>query len=174
MKTRSVALLCGVVVLLSAYVLSYCRLVSRGFIKESGRDQHILFPAWSRVAFYPAAKTVRFLDLLNFRREYTGTWVSTDKTFPYRITLDSVAFDTASGQATVDGISSSVTLRDMSHHLYREPFRNPIMEFSGTDGWYLYFKNAAQLSLFVPTGPWKDHSRPTRSILLSKVTASHA
>jgi hypothetical protein len=160
--------LCVVLALFCASVLSYVPLVSHGIIRASGRDQHILSPAWAKVAFYPAAAIVRFRDLLRFRASFLGTWDSTDKTFPYQLTLTSLAFDTASGQQIAAGTSSYITLRDMSHHLYREPFRDPIMRVEGTDDLYVYFRHGGQLFLEFPDTALKGRMR---SIPLQRVAS---
>ena len=168
---RYLLILCVLVALICVSVFSYVPLVSRGIIKASGRDQHIVSPVWAKIVFFPAAVIVRYRDLGRFRAIYLGTWSSTDATFPYQLTLTSVAFDTASGQQTVAGTSSRIALRDMVHHLHRQPFADPIMYVEGADDWTLCFRHGGQLILSIPAGDWKDRSRPLRDNLLKRYVA---
>jgi len=114
-------------------LILYCPLVLTGVIKASGRDQHIVSPIWAQAIFYPAAKVVRFIDLLRFRSQFLGTWISNDPAYPYKLTFSSLAFDTASGTLGVGDATFPVTLRDGRHELYRDPFGNPIMRIDGRD-----------------------------------------
>jgi len=167
---KSLRILLALGLLFCGMSISYVPLVLAGAIKASGRDQHIISPVWAKVAFYPAAQIVRFIDLCRFRSCFLGVWNSTDTAYPYKITLTSLAFDTASGTLTQGSTVSSINLRDMTHHLYRQPFGDPVMMIEGRDDCFFHF-NKGSLTLGVPTGPWKDRSRPVHTICLKKLSS---